>query len=164
MPKEVIDKTVKHLSLGKDHPEVKNRLQEALQEDLGTHIKKRMASNKAYSILDSHPETQGSTWYTGGSGVLAHAIHKSLPGSKLVDVHNKNTGHTEHMAVHHKGHIYDANGATPAHKFIAAYKKRESPLRHHNLELTDHNPGRAKKSEIPMPKEVIDKTVKHLAR
>lgn len=35
-------------------------------------------------------------------------------GSHKQDVHNKTTGKTEHVGVHHGNFVYDANGATPA--------------------------------------------------
>ena len=128
---------------------------------LGRSIKTAMSSNAAYAILDSHPETDGSTWQAGGCGVLAHALHKHLPNSKLVDVHNTDTGKTEHVAVHHGNHVYDADGATPAKTFIAKYKRREGIK--HNLELTPHDAKRTAKSEIPTHASLIDKAHQHLA-
>ena len=131
-------------------------------QDLGKRIKKATSSNAAYKILDSHPSTKGSTWQAGGCGVLAHALHKHLPGSKLVDVHNKKTGHIEHVAVHHGEHIYDANGATPTKHFIKKFAKRELK-NHEDLELTPHDPKRAAKSEISTHPSLVDKMHKHLS-
>lgn len=129
---------------------------------LGRKIKAATTGdNDSYKILDSHPHTKGSTWQAGGCGVLAHALHKHLPGSKLVDVHNKKTGHTEHVAVHHGDHIYDADGATPAKHFIKKFAKREMKS-HQDLELTPHDSARAKKSDISTHPGLIDKTHKHL--
>lgn len=129
--------------------------------DLGRKVKRAMSSNHAYSILDSHHETKGSTWSAGGCGVLAHALHKHLPGSKLVDVHNKRTGHTEHMAVQHGDHVYDADGATHVKRFLQRFSKREMKP-HSDLELTSHDPARAKRSGISTHPSLVDKTHEHL--
>jgi hypothetical protein len=126
---------------------------------LGKHIKKHANSNGAYKILDSHDSTKGSTPHAGGCGIVAHAIHKHLPGSKLVDVHNKKTGHTEHVAVQHGEHIYDANGATPAKHFLKKWSKQEGK---HDVELTPHDPARAKKSDISTHAGTIDKMHSHI--
>jgi hypothetical protein len=126
---------------------------------LGKHIKKHANNNEAYKILDSHSSTKGSTPHAGGCGIVAHAIHKHLPGSKLVDVHNKATGHTEHVAVHHGDHVYDANGATPVKHFVKKWSKQEGKPEH-NLELTPHDPSRAKKSDIST--HSVDKMHSHL--
>jgi hypothetical protein len=130
---------------------------------LGRKIKAATGDNDSYKILDSHPHTKGSTWQAGGCGVLAHALHKRMPGSKLVDVHNKKTGHTEHVAVHHGDHIYDANGATPVKHYLKKFAKREMKS-HHDLELTPHDPARAAKSEISTHPALVDKTHKHLQK
>jgi hypothetical protein len=128
---------------------------------LGKHIKKAANNNGAYKILDSHSSTKGGTPHAGGCGVIAHAIHKHLPGSKLVDVHNKATGHTEHVAVHHGDHIYDANGATPVKHFLKKWSKQETKP-HHDLELTPHNSERAKKSDISIHSATVAKMHSHL--
>lgn len=135
-----------------------------LNEDaeLGKKIKKAMSSKAAYQILDGHHETSGSTWQAGGCGVMAHGLHPHLKGSKLVDVHNKTTGNTEHVAVHHGDHVYDANGATPHKDFIKKFRKREMIPAHHDLELTDHNPARAHKSGIVTHPATSDAVHKHL--
>ena len=136
-----------------------------LQENaLGRKLKaSTTGDNDSYKILDSHPHTKGSTWQAGGCGVLAHALHKRMPGSKLVDVHNKKTGHTEHVAVHHGDHVYDADGATPAKHYLKNFAKREMKS-HHDLELTPHDPARTKKSEISTHPGLVDKTYKHLEK
>lgn len=132
-----------------------------IENDLGRKIKKATTSNNAsYGILDSHHDTHGSTWQAGGCGILAHALHKHLPGSKLVDVHNKDTGRTEHVAVHHGDHIYDASGATPAKSFLARYKKREGLQGNH--ELTSHDPKRAQASGLVTHPSLIQQTHQHL--
>jgi hypothetical protein len=134
------------------------------EQTLGRKIKAATTgSNDSYKILDSHPHTKGSTWQAGGCGVLAHALHKHMPGSKMVDVHNKKTGHTEHVAVQHGDHIYDADGATPTKHYLKKFGKREMKS-HHDLELTDHNPARAAKSEISTHPSLINKTYKHLQK
>ena len=129
---------------------------------LGRKIKAATTGdNDSYKILDSHPHTKGSTWQAGGCGVLAHALHKHLPGSKLIDVHNKKTGHTEHVAVQHGEHVYDANGATPEKHYLKRFAKREMKS-HHDLEMTPHDPARTAKSEISTHSGLVDKTYKHL--
>ena len=94
--------------------------------------------------------------------MLAHALHKHLPGSKMVDIHNKETGHTEHVAVQHGKHIYDANGATPIHQFVPGFKHNERI--NAELELTDHDPKRAERSGLIHDPEIENKLHKHLQK
>lgn len=130
--------------------------------ELGRKIKSATQDdNESYKLLDSHPE-KPDTWLSGGCLMLAHALHKHLPGSKMVDVHNKETDHTEHVVVQHGKHLYDADGATPIHKFIPGFKKNEGIKA--ELELTDHDPERAKRSNLPNDPKIVDQIHRHLKK
>lgn len=131
--------------------------------EFGNHVKKTMASDAAYELLDSHPSVAGSTWNAGGCGILAHAIHRHIPGSKLVDVHNKRTGKTEHMAVQFGGHVYDGRGKSAARNYVSTFAKRELKD-HRDLELRNHDPSLTTKSEINIPDSLVKKTHKLLSR
>ena len=125
-------------------------------------LKKAANHNDAYHILDSHEGTKGGTPAAGGCGVLAHALHKHLPGSKLVDIHNKTTGNTEHVGVHHGDHVYDAYGAHPAKHFVSRFQKREGV--HGDLEMTDHHPKRTANSGISTHAGTAAKLHAHLQK
>jgi len=156
-----LEKKWKNSSLEEAKAEQSDYLVEA--DDFGKHVKKTMSSDAAYKILDSHPSVAGSTWNAGGCGILAHAIHRHIPGSKLVDVHNKRTGKTEHMAVQFSNTIYDGRGVSSARDYTKKFAKHELKD-HRDLELRDHDPTLAKKSEINIPKELVDKTHELLKR
>lgn len=129
--------------------------------DLGKKIvKATKKDNDSYKILDNHPKTEGSTWAAGGCGILAHALHKHLSGSRIVDIHNHRTGNTEHVAVQHGEHIYDSDGKHPVKNFINKYKKLENIK--DDLEMRPHDPDKTKKSGIVIDKGLIDKTYEHL--
>lgn len=148
--------------LKKDHDEVKKHLNDISESVDSAKLRKAANHNDAYHILDSHHGTKGGTPAAGGCGVFAHALHKHLPGSKLVDIHNKNTGHTEHVGVHHGDHVYDAYGAHPAKHFVSRFQKREGV--HGDLEMTDHHPERTAKSDISTHPGTVAKMHSHLGK
>lgn len=148
--------------LSKDHDEVKKHLYGISESIDPAKLKKAMNHNDAYHILDSHEGTRGGTPAAGGCGVLAHALHKHLKGSKLVDIHNKTTGGTEHVGVHHGDHVYDAYGAHPVKHFVSRFQKREGVRG--ELEMTPHDPKRTANSEISTHPGTVAKMHAHLQK
>ena len=67
------------------------------------------------------------------------------------------------MAVQHGDHVYDADGAAPATKYLKRWAKLEN-FSHHDLEFGDHNPTMPHKSGIVVHPDLVDKTYQHLKK
>lgn len=90
---------------------------------LGRRLKRFFASARAYDLLDSDPETYGSTWSSGGCYVAATALHSLLPGSRLTAVVADGVQH--HVVVELGGWYFDADGATGAQALLRRWRTRE---------------------------------------
>ena len=116
-------------------------------EHLGKHVKNVLRSNEAYEALDSHPDTHGCDFGSGGCRVAAEAISKSLPGSKIHTIVGNNK--PQHYAVSHEGRYIDSEGSVNSKTMLRRWQSRVPGS---TIE-TSHIDS----SEIPHPVEVSNR-------
>lgn len=130
--------------------QIRNMLSEAVSDDvlLGAKIKKVLDTEEAYSILDS-TEAKGSTWTSGGCGILAEALAIALR-AEIYAIFNVEKGVVEHLGVRlNDGKYLDYDG--PQKNWVRNFKNREL-VGDAELKIIKLGPG-IKTGEIPMDRK-----------
>jgi len=130
--------------------QIRRILNESASDDvmLGAKLKKVLDTNEAYEILDS-TAAAGSTWTTGGCGILAEALAIVLKAEIYV-IFNQDKGIIEHLGVRLKnGKFLDYDG--PQKNWVRNFKNREL-LGNYNLKIAKLGPE-FKLGEIPMDRK-----------
>lgn len=130
--------------------EIRRLLNEVASDDvlLGAKLKKVLDSEEAYSILDS-TEAKGSTWTSGGCGILAEALSIALRAEIYV-IFNQDKGIVEHLGVRlNNGKFLDYDG--PQKNWVRNFKNREL-VGDAELKIIKLGPG-IKTGEIPMDRK-----------
>lgn len=130
--------------------EIRRLLNEVASDDvlLGAKLKKVLDTDEAYKILDS-TAAAGSTWSSGGCGILAEALSIALRAEIYV-IFNQDKGVVEHLGVRlNNGKFLDYDG--PQKNWVRNFKNREL-LGDYNLKIVKMGPG-IKLGDIPMDKK-----------
>lgn len=77
---------------------------------LGAALRRVMAKDEAYAIIDRYPEIRGTTWLSGSCMVLAVALRQWYPGFRYAGIAQGTLVH--HVLVAHDGLYFDADGAS----------------------------------------------------
>ena len=97
---------------------------------LGRKVKAWCKTNASYALLDSDPETEGTTWDQGGCGVLALALKQIDPSlSLMVLVRSDRPSQHQHYAVMRRGarggvSLVDRHGAKSEAEFLRLWYAR----------------------------------------
>jgi hypothetical protein len=74
----------------------------------GTKVRRALNHPDVYKLIDSHPDTAGSTPQCGACRAVAVGLHSVLPGSTVHGIESADG--IEHFAVHHEGRYVDSRG------------------------------------------------------
>lgn len=121
-------------------------------------IDKKLGHNDAYCIIDSDPEIAGSGWASGACYLLALALKRILPNSRLVSLHDHN-GNIQHIMVHYNGKLVDGDGVSTEAEVLKRWENEEmvdDPYINYNFDGSDIG-------AISKPKEeTIERLIRYL--